>query len=418
MTRDNNKNITAITYNHLNLPTKITFGTTGNIVYLYNAAGQKVRKIVRETGKSDITTDYLGGYQYENNALKFFQTTEGYVEASGSSYKYVYQYKDHLGNIRLSYDKTLAIKEESNFYPFGLKQEGYNNVKIGFENKYKFSGKELQDENIAGIQLNWYDMEARNYMPDIGRWGNMDELAESFFEYSPYSFSNNNPIYFSDPSGLSPEGQNDIASTFIDPTGKVVEHRDDGDNNVYLVGEDWKKGGSKNDLSIVGKEKSGMMYYPGLKYQFDESGELVNANLVKRPKANGAATAIGGAFDIFGFYEVFFDKLFETTGAYDSESMAFAAFIITKGKSKPWINRKLYKSLSVNLQKKFVSALENGVVSPTGRQGIIKLTETEAKALNGAYTHKLKILGKGGDLRIYGNQLPNGQFVFNKILGH
>jgi hypothetical protein len=27
MTTDNNKNITAITYNHLNLPTKITFGT-------------------------------------------------------------------------------------------------------------------------------------------------------------------------------------------------------------------------------------------------------------------------------------------------------------------------------------------------------------------------------------------------------
>jgi hypothetical protein len=56
------------------------------------------------------------------------------VEASGSSYKYIYQYKDHLGNIRISYDKTLAIKEESNYYPFGLKQEGYNTVKIGFEN--------------------------------------------------------------------------------------------------------------------------------------------------------------------------------------------------------------------------------------------------------------------------------------------
>jgi hypothetical protein len=83
MTKDNNKNITAISYNHLNLPVKITFGTTGNIVYLYNAAGQKVRKTVTE-GTNETVTDYLGGYQYVkepllNPALKFFPTAEGYV---------------------------------------------------------------------------------------------------------------------------------------------------------------------------------------------------------------------------------------------------------------------------------------------------------------------------------------------------
>ncbi|MBP1221755.1 3-coathanger stack domain-containing protein [Flavobacterium sp. 1355] len=190
MTRDNNKNITAITYNHLNLPAKITFGTTGNIVYLYNAAGQKVRKVVSETGKSDITTDYLGGYQYDNSALKFFPTAEGYVEASGSSYKYIYQYKDHLGNIRLSYDKTLAIKEESNFYPFGMKQEGYNNIKIGFENKYKYQGQERQDE----LGLNWDSFKWRNYDMAIGRFMNIDPLSEKYAYQSHYNFSENRVI--------------------------------------------------------------------------------------------------------------------------------------------------------------------------------------------------------------------------------
>ncbi|MFW0740038.1 DUF6443 domain-containing protein, partial [Flavobacterium sp. T12S277] len=92
MTADTNKNITAITYNHLNLPTQITFATTGNIVYIYNAAGQKVQKIVNETGRTAIKTDYLGGYQYDSSILKFFPTAEGYVEPSGSSYKYIYQY--------------------------------------------------------------------------------------------------------------------------------------------------------------------------------------------------------------------------------------------------------------------------------------------------------------------------------------
>lgn len=201
MISDANKNITSITYNHLNLPVKITFATTGNIVYLYNAAGQKVQKIVTVISPASVTTtDYLGGYQYDNSALKFFPTAEGYVEPVSGSYKYVYQYKDHLGNVRLSYDKTLAIKEESNFYPFGLKQEGYNTVKTGVENKYKYNGKELQDEQGLGV----YDYGARNYETTLGKWMNIDPLAEKFPSYSPYNYCFNNPIKFLDPDGRGP----------------------------------------------------------------------------------------------------------------------------------------------------------------------------------------------------------------------
>jgi RHS repeat-associated protein len=198
MTKDNNKNITSIAYNHLNLPVKITFASSGNIEYIYNAAGQKVQKIVNETAKPAITTDYLGGYQYENATLKFFPTTEGYAEPLGSSYKYVYQYKDHLGNIRLSYDKNLVIQEENNYYPFGLKHEGYNNVKNGIENKYKYNGKELQDE----LGLNMYDFGARNYDPAIGRWMNIDPLAEKSRRFTPYTYALNNPVFFIDPDGM------------------------------------------------------------------------------------------------------------------------------------------------------------------------------------------------------------------------
>jgi RHS repeat-associated protein len=210
MTTDNNKNITAITYNHLNLPTKITFGTTGNIVYFYNATGQKVQKIVNETGKTQIITDYLGGYQYESNALKFFPTAEGYVEVSGSSFNYIYQYKDHLGNIRLSYqDKdnngsvnTSEIIQENNYYAFGLTQKGYNGIVIGIDNKLKYNGKEFQDENIGGSQLNLYDYGARNYDPALGRWMNIDPLSETSRRFSPYTYALNNPVFFIDPDGM------------------------------------------------------------------------------------------------------------------------------------------------------------------------------------------------------------------------
>ncbi|EJL65544.1 RHS repeat-associated core domain protein-containing protein [Flavobacterium sp. CF136] len=200
MTKDNNKNIIEIRYNHLNLPTKITFASTENIVYIYNAAGQKVQKIVNETAKPAVTTDYLGGYQYNNNVLKFFPTAEGYVEPSGSSYKYVYQYKDHLGNIRLSYDKTFVIQEENNYYPFGLKQEGYNTIKNSTNDalRFKYNGKELQDE----LGLNMYDYGARNYDPALGRWMNIDPLAEKYYGINPYAYVFNNPIELFDPNGM------------------------------------------------------------------------------------------------------------------------------------------------------------------------------------------------------------------------
>jgi hypothetical protein len=49
MTLDHSKNIQLITYNHLNLPTKIEFVGGNYITYLYNAIGQKVEKKVTPT---------------------------------------------------------------------------------------------------------------------------------------------------------------------------------------------------------------------------------------------------------------------------------------------------------------------------------------------------------------------------------
>jgi len=121
-----------------------------------------------------------------------------------------------LGNVRLSYDRTLAIKEESNYYPFGMKHEGYNAVKTGVENKYKFNGKELQDESIGGSQLNWYDYGARNYDPALGRWMNIDPLAEQSRRWTPYNYAYNNPVFFIDPDGMQAK-----ATYGVDSNGNV-----------------------------------------------------------------------------------------------------------------------------------------------------------------------------------------------------
>ncbi|WP_281925361.1 RHS repeat domain-containing protein, partial [Flavobacterium collinsii] len=155
------------------------------------------------------------------------------------------------GNVRLSYDKTLAIKEESNYYPFGLKHEGYNTVKTGVENKYKYNGKELQDE----LGLNMYDYGARNYDPALGRWMNIDPLAEKMRRYSPYNYAFDNPMRFTDPDGMAP---NDVIVK-----GKLAEKAVDQLN-------------ASSSLKITRNEKTGKLSATGeAKTEHDQ--QLLNA---------------------------------------------------------------------------------------------------------------------------------------------
>ncbi|WP_158596902.1 DUF6443 domain-containing protein [Aquimarina sp. BL5] len=220
MTMDKNKGITNISYNHLNLPNSVAISNsegTGNISYIYDATGAKQKKVV--SGGSSLIVEYAGNHVYENGQLKFFNHPEGYVEPNGEGeFDYVYQYKDHLGNIRLSYadrdndgkidvlrndadvdgdnDYAHEILQEKNYYPFGLQHKGYNDLIVS-EHNYGFGGKEEQDE----LGLEWLDFGARNYDPALGRWMNIDPLAEFYHTDTPYAYVLNNPLSFIDPDG-------------------------------------------------------------------------------------------------------------------------------------------------------------------------------------------------------------------------
>jgi RHS repeat-associated protein len=213
MLTDANKGITAIQYNHQNLPIKITFGTAGTIEYIYDTNGRKLEKAVTINGIT-ATTKYLEGFQYFSPAsgspyvLQFFPTSEGYVAKVGSAYKYVFQYKDHLGNVRLSYVKNtttgnIDIVEESHFYPFGLKHSGYNNsTNLANANtdaqKYKFQEQERQEE----LGLNWDSFKWRNYDYAVGRFMSVDPLTEKYNWMSDYQFSSNQVVFGREIEGM------------------------------------------------------------------------------------------------------------------------------------------------------------------------------------------------------------------------
>src|SRR5690606_9830937 len=233
MLSDLNKNITSITYNFLNLPELITFGNGNTITYIYNSMGVKVHKTVHQvvpvSNTPDIYTDYLDGFQYVGGMLNFFPTAEGYVRATSQTedpadpqllFNYVYNYTDHLGNIRLSYTKDLVsneleILDESHYYPFGLKLNSFDSsilqdlkkeeeengnvarpgLVIESPYNYKYNGKEFQDE----LGLNMYAMDMRQYDPAIARWVVLDPVVHP--ERSPYNAFDNNPVFWADPSG-------------------------------------------------------------------------------------------------------------------------------------------------------------------------------------------------------------------------
>ncbi len=111
--------------------------------------------------------------------------------------------------MRLSYsdlDKNGSINpndellEESNYYPFGGSHKGYNNVINGAHHPYGFGGKEENDE----LGLQWIDFGARNYDKWLGRWMNIDPLADEMRNNSPYNYAFNNPVLFVDPDGMFP----------------------------------------------------------------------------------------------------------------------------------------------------------------------------------------------------------------------
>lgn len=105
---------------------------------------------------------------------------------------------------------TGTVVSGQDYFPFGEIMRSYNNASVN--DKYKFTEKERDTET------NYDYFGARYYDSEIGRWLNacptkfrsaerrrVDPLGEIQQGLTPYHYSYNNPLKFTDPTGMIPQ---------------------------------------------------------------------------------------------------------------------------------------------------------------------------------------------------------------------
>ena len=199
LTADNNKKISNIVYNYLNLPQSITTDK-GTILYQYDATGNKLKKATIENASAannniatTTITTYLGGAVYESKSDNNPQTTD-YVDKlqlisheegrlrfepvytnntiSGGQFHYDYFIKDHLGNVRM----VLTEENRQDIYPAATLEFAQSNI----------SG------SAAIVEANYYSIDANN----------IKEKTEALnLANLPYQNNNGNPPFNNNPNG-------------------------------------------------------------------------------------------------------------------------------------------------------------------------------------------------------------------------
>lgn len=90
-----------------------------------------------------------------------------------------------------------VLKRGVVYYPFGLTFNSFQREN-SVDQRWKFQGQ----EHIDDLGLNWDSFKWRNHQPDIGRFFNIDPLADDYVHNSPYAFSENKVVSHVELEGL------------------------------------------------------------------------------------------------------------------------------------------------------------------------------------------------------------------------
>ncbi|GLV54151.1 hypothetical protein KDH_10000 [Dictyobacter sp. S3.2.2.5] len=207
--------------------------------YVYNAAGQRVRKITaRQSGTRQHERIYLGGFElyreYDGSgtsltleretlhvmddkqriALVETKTIDAHDPTSTLQPLIRYQYGNHLGSVSLELDAAGQIISYEEYTPYGSTayQAGRSAAEVSLK-RYCYTGMERDEE--SGLNYNG----ARYYAPWLGRWTKCDPIGLTG-GVNLYLYVRSNPIGFVDPTGT------DGRSTSFNDFKKSKEWRD------------------------------------------------------------------------------------------------------------------------------------------------------------------------------------------------
>jgi RHS repeat-associated protein len=175
--------------------------------YLYDASGQRVKKLVRKQGGQVEVTAYIDGIfehhvqgDTENNTLHVMDNQSrialvrvGQPFADDSTPAVKYHLGDHLGSSNLAIDDAGSWVNREEHTPYGETSFGSFAKK-----RYRFTGKERDEE--SGL----YYHGARYYVPWLARWAGCDPLG-MVDGINLYSYVKNSPLCLVDTHGTQHE---------------------------------------------------------------------------------------------------------------------------------------------------------------------------------------------------------------------
>jgi RHS repeat-associated protein len=195
---DANKGISLIEYDtYLQKVKQVTFSNSNWVKFFYGIGGMLIK---RTNSFGDIWA-YTPKAIYKNGVLYQISQSEGRILYVANVWVYEFEYRDHQNNLRVAFkaDGNQLVQTQTNETdPFGLEikplsvQNGINS------NQYKFLNRQDIPE-LNGVS----DLINRFYDKQNGRfWSTDPQVDEGQHSFTPYHYSFNNPIRFSDPDGL------------------------------------------------------------------------------------------------------------------------------------------------------------------------------------------------------------------------
>ena len=201
----------TITWSSFNKPLQIQKGSN-SVSFVYGPSRARYRQVVTNNSETSVTT-YVGNLYEEvvkpgsTIERKHFikigdQTIAVHTDFSGGTSQTHFLHRDHIGSVDVITDENQTVVERYSYDAFGQRRQvnWQDAVSAITSNMVRgFTGH----EHLDGVGL--IHMNGRVYDPLLGRFLSADphiQQHKNFQNLNRYSYVNNNPLSFTDPSGF------------------------------------------------------------------------------------------------------------------------------------------------------------------------------------------------------------------------